>query len=100
MRFGIAKPWLIAAVCALGAAGVASASPWQRSAFIGSPVGLPSVARRFEGGAGRDLVIWDGRAVVEGRLDSGDAEAFAAELDSRLRTAFDGEGWSVPFRAE
>ncbi len=100
MRFGIARPWLTAAVCALGVAGSASASPWQRSAIIGSSVGLPTIARGLESGSARGLVIWDGRAVVEGRLDAGDAAAFASELDARLRAAFDGGGWKVPFRPE
>jgi len=100
MRFGIAKPWLTAAVCALGIAGPAWASPWQRSAFIGSPVGLPAVARGFENGSARDLVVWDGRAVVEGRIPPEDAAAFASELDVRLRAAFDGGAWKVPFRPE
>ncbi|HET9794666.1 MAG TPA: hypothetical protein VFS34_09405 [Thermoanaerobaculia bacterium] len=87
-------------MCALAVAGVSSAAPWRRSAFLGSSVAVPAVVRVPESGAAADLTIWDGRAVVSGRrLDPAYAAAFASELDARLRAAFDGADWNVPFRS-
>ena len=103
MRFGIAKRWPAAAVCVLWASGTALAAPWRRAEFLDSSVGVnvyrPDL-RLPQMGASEDVAIWDGKAVVHApRLDPVDTAAFAAELDARLRAAFDGADWKVPFTA-
>ena len=103
MRFGIVKRWPVWAACVLWAAGSAQAAPWRRAEFLGSSVGVnvfrPDL-RSTDAGSPENLAIWDGRAVVRAPgLDPADAAAFAAELDARLRAAFDPGDWKVPFTA-
>jgi hypothetical protein len=100
MVLRIAKRWPAVAACVLSAAGVAQATPWHRESFLNLSVGVNVVRPDFRPSAGdsENLTIWDGRVVVRApRIPAADLAAYAAEADARLRSAFDGTGWSVPF---